>query len=534
MLIPNESFDVVIAKLLPAQQRTVRSIIPKLTEQEKEYVNTFKKARIQSTVPASRMVPQKSSREASKTKPTTAPAQLQKKESIAVETTQLLHDENNPLSMFKINPMLKRQRLAHVGKGDLWKDFPEEPAEEAVQALRKTWSGLIHSSTVRILLPSNGMNSMENYQPAMDLVMKSISDSKSSKDSIIIEQLDLVLKWATCVLASRDHTVALRKLLSVILTLFEKLHEQQHKIDDTEAVILLPYLLERAGKSPFHDQFLEVLSFVTSNGIYKTEQYGAQICVRVLEKSARSKSRLLATNQLESCVQAVGLTAIGKRGLVVLSKTLSTDNIVENRTAYLSLLELAVDKLNGDLGKLFSIVGTALSESAQCLIKERLSKRLPHETNERSVSIQQPSLKLRTPSRTNSARLSGISPKIQVAKSGSNNNIRESSPQVEVDRSRNIMKDTTKVTGQLKNRFDRSKSSIPPHVSSFSQIQASPSQLHLTTTVNTILKELELSMQHEECPSFNAKLTEMNNLLLSDTAMLMPTDYNDCIKCLAR
>lgn len=302
----------------------MRSVIPKLTTEDKEFVESFKKCRPRSSIPANRQSSLKSLRESSNTRPASAVTRLRKENTEQPNSARRLNDENDPLAMVNVDPMLKRRRLSTLGKGDLWPEFPEEPNEAVQEALRKSWCGLIQSSTVQSLLPKQGASSMENYISGCDLIMKSITHSRTIDSSSIIEQLDLILKWAACALTSRDHTVALRAILAVVFALFERLRELKYIMTDTEAKIFFPYLLDKAGtvKTPFQDQFLQVLSFITSNGLYSTRQYGSHICVKVLEKSTRSKSRLLAANQIERCVQTSNLPAIGKRGLNVLGAAL--------------------------------------------------------------------------------------------------------------------------------------------------------------------------------------------------------------------
>jgi hypothetical protein len=536
----------VICKLVPAQQRTVRSIIPKLTDQEKEFVDSFQKARPRSSVPANRSNSQKPLPES--TRPASASSQLRKESSIKTDSLpHRINDENNPLQTNKTDPLLKRQRLSIQGKGDLWPDFPDEPSGEATQqALRKTWSTLIQSSTVHTLLPSNGANSMENYIPGCDLMMKSISHSRAINDSSLIEQLDLILKWAACALASRDHTTALRTLLAVILALFERLHELEYKISDIEAAILLPYFLDRAGtvKTPFQDQFLKVLSFIPSHDIYSAKQYGSQICVKVLEKSPRSKSRLLAANQLEACVQSQALTAIGRNGLKVLSKALSVENIVENRVAYTSLFELIIAKLDGDIDKLISLCGSTLSENAQGLIRERCSKQ-----NNRTMNTvpNQSSTRLQTPSRTSSARTSELTPRIETVKSSSSGTTLTStrlsgiSPKVHVSKSKLNNQESPKLsssaaaTDLLRKRLQRptqknSSSSLPPSQSNSSQVQAQ-------STLSKILVEMECMIQHEDRSSIeNALLAKINSivaLISADPTSVDAQEYDHCVQSLA-
>ena len=528
MIVPNESFDSVIGKLLPAQQRTVRSVIPKLTTEDKEFVESFKKARPRSSIPANRQSSLKSLRESSNTRPASAVVRSRKENKEEPDSNRRLNDENNPLAMVKVDPMLKRKRLSTLGKGDLWPEFPEEPNGAVQDALRKSWCGLIQSSTVQTLLPTNGASSMENYIAGCDLIMKSITHSRNINDpSSIIEQLDLILKWAACALISRDHTVALRAFLAVVLALFERLHELQYIMTDNEAKIFLPYFLDKAGtvKTPFQDQFLQVLSFITSNSLYSTRQYGSHICVKVLEKSTRSKSRLLAANQIELCVQTSNLPAIGKKGLNVLGAALSNENLVENRGGYLSLFDLVLEKLDMNVEKLFSLCST-LNEKAQGMVMERHSKNTT-QTNQNNTI--QPPMRLKTPSRmSSSSRISGISPRPTAPASATS-----------IQETENLTSSSAAATESLRQRFQRSQNNnaLPPPSSQHTQVQAHVHQIPQEPNIATILQEIEDTIQDNDPLSIEdvlvAKIDQIVQAISTDPSVVDAKSYDNCARSLA-
>lgn len=542
-IVPDDSFDSSIGKLLPAQQRTIRSVIPKLSVQEKECVDSFK--RPQSSLPAKRDNSQKSSRESKTVRPASASARLRKEAPEAINTTKVVNDENNPLATAKIDPIIKQKRIGSLGKGDSWPDFPDDPSKNAQDALRKTWAALIPSSTVHTLLPTNGATSMELYIAGCDLVTKSINHSRAINDAnSMIQQLDLILKWAACALASRDHTVALRTLLSVILALFERLDEVKYDMKNEEASIILPYLLDRAGvaKAPLQDQFLKVLSFITSTGVFPSKHYGPEVCVKVLAKSPRSKSRLLAANQLQSCVETSNLPAIGRNGLKALGTALSTEKLVENTTAYLSLCDAVLVKLDGDLEKFFDLCANSLSESARSLIQERCSKRLLQNSLPNHLS----SSRLRTPSRSSNSRLSEISPRVELAKS-SITRLSESSPKIETSIAKSG-KDTPKLSSSaaakasLKNRLQMSKqenSALPLPRPSSSHMQASTPKVEGDqSALDKLLREIELVIEHNnnffEENRVITKIDEIYQLVSANIGTIEVHDYDNCVRCLAR
>lgn len=107
------------------------------------------------------------------------------------------------------------------------------------------------------------------------------------------------------------------------------------------------------------------------------------ICVPLIEHSHQSKTRLLALHECRTCVENVGLSGLGKKGLLVTAKTLSKEHLPENRAAALDLIETVLAKMDGDVDKLASICGTEyLSDKGRAMIEERWKK---HEGSHQSM-----------------------------------------------------------------------------------------------------------------------------------------------------
>lgn len=110
------------------------------------------------------------------------------------------------------------------------------------------------------------------------------------------------------------------------------------------------------------------------------------ICVPLIERSHQAKTRLLALHECRACVEKIGLSGLGKKGLLVVAKTLSEEALPENRAAALDLMEAVLSKMDGDVEKLVSICGTTyLSDKAKLLIEERWKK---HSDIQLSSSLQ--------------------------------------------------------------------------------------------------------------------------------------------------
>ena len=307
--------------------------------------------------------------------------------------------EENPLKQLA-SKSTKMQRLSMLGRNDNWPEYPEEPSGDAtLQALRKSWSPSLSPLSVQLLFPKGGMRSHEDAIKGCEIISRSVEYSRTEGDgSFILEQLDVILKWISCALYARDHTSGLRSLLSTIQLLFARLHELSYVMNDAEAIILLPYLLEKAGvaKTQVKDQFAQIISSLSSSQLVDLKRYGCNVCMRVVEKSKTPGVRMLAANECRSCVSATDINAIGKRGLIALAQAITVEKLPEPRKAYLDLFCVAAEAY-GDLDKLLAIVGGKLTDQSRQMIEERCSKR---------VSLQP----MQSPTRKSSVRTSSVSP----------------------------------------------------------------------------------------------------------------------------
>lgn len=153
-----------------------------------------------------------------------------------------------------------------------------------------------------------------------------------------------------------------------------------------------------------------LLSTLASDEIYPSTKYGSVTCTSVIERSNTAKTRALATRECHRCVEKCGLSGIGKKGVQLVAKCLSEENISENRVAFLDLIEITIRKMNGDLQKYIKICGTSnLSGKGRELVEERWSKHgsLPPPEASRRSSLT-PVLRASRSSRQSLSALDGI------------------------------------------------------------------------------------------------------------------------------
>lgn len=94
----------------------------------------------------------------------------------------------------------------------------------------------------------------------------------------------------------------------------------------------------------------------------------------LIESSSNAKARVMACKECCACVESLGLSGIGKKGVLVAAKSLSEEKLPENRNALLDLMELILPRMNGDMQRFVRICGPNLSDKARVLIEERLKK----------------------------------------------------------------------------------------------------------------------------------------------------------------
>jgi hypothetical protein len=82
----------------------------------------------------------------------------------------------------------------------------------------------------------------------------------------------------------------------------------------------------------------------------------------------------MACKECCACIETLGLSGIGKKGVLVASKSLSEEKLPENRNALLDLMALILPRMNSDMQRFVRICGPNLSDKARILIEDRLKK----------------------------------------------------------------------------------------------------------------------------------------------------------------
>jgi cytoskeleton-associated protein 5 len=370
-----ESVRKATERLKPANQRTIGPMIAKFSRNTpitrqggKENLPT----RESSTTAKPRTTRAAATTEpAQRTAPPAAPAH---------SASQSNNDHVPTTEAFK-HPLIGRggSQGLRSSKTLVWPEFPEEPyGSEIFVNLKKYWGAVLPPKTVSALFPSSGAKKQDDVMDGIQILSLALEIDRSSDNPMIEQQLDPIQKWISYVLCSKEVTVGLQALLSLTTDLFTLLVDRGRELSDSDAIVLIPFILEKASvsKGRFRDSFMEIASLVQSESLLPPKRLGS-VCASMIERSAHAKARVMACQISVTCVEKAGLTGVGKKGLTSTAKMLSEETIPENRAAALELMELILSKMNGDIQRLSRICGPSLSDKARDMVEERWQKRGP-------------------------------------------------------------------------------------------------------------------------------------------------------------
>jgi hypothetical protein len=396
------------SRLKPAQQRTIGPIIAKIASavgKSGEPTGARESAEEQSiSKPAAR---------------TTAPPRprnsiLQK--SINSKVTEVLkseagntkHHERQPVER---NSAVTNPLVANVGSVGIqksraamrsmtWPEYPEEPSGlSSLNALKKAWSPLLPPESTKKLFPDGGIRKQDDAVEGCELLSRAIVMERSGEGLAILEQFSLILRWAVFVMCSKESPVGLQALLQFLSDLVDFLRETKYELSDAEASLIVPAVFDKASvakvrkpqrscytviriltcsillsQGRFKDVFMDLVEQLKSDDLLPPKRMGPLVCVSVIEGSSHPKARLMACRECYECVEKIGLSGIGKKGVLAAAKSFSEEKLQENRHAFLELMVLLLSRMNGDMQRFTRICGSSLSGKARSLIEERVKE----------------------------------------------------------------------------------------------------------------------------------------------------------------
>ncbi|CAJ1952945.1 unnamed protein product [Cylindrotheca closterium] len=377
--VDKEVFDISTAKrsasrLKPAKQRSIGPILARMSaldepsesqEVEKGTISTRAIGRRSQTTTSRRSIAPPNAT----TRKTNNNGRGRQQEAVS-ETLESAHP------LIGLGADTGKQKSASAMRLMTWPEYPDEPsANTYFTGLKKTWSPLLPPDSVKVLFPAGGIRRHDDAKAGCDLLKRAIELDKAGEGTAVSDQFGIILKWSVYVLCRKETTAGLQELLSFFSELFLHMMDINHELTDSESGILLPFIWDKysAAKGRFKDTYMELLDLCTSEALCPPKKLGPLVCVPVLEASPYPHARVLACRECYDCVEKIGLSGIGKRGTLALAKALSEEKLLENRNAYLDLMESLLLRMNGDMQRLARICGSSLSAKARDLLEERVT-----------------------------------------------------------------------------------------------------------------------------------------------------------------
>lgn len=261
--------EKAVSKLLPAEQRKVQPVIESLSSVEVSNDTRPSKGatRKRSATPSSRSISGRQSTSGRTISSRSTSVSRSGRQSLGGGSTTntveiLLNDPNFHPLVSPSSPFIpKHQRL--MRQKDKIPEYPEEPSgKDDLAVLKKSWSNFLPPDSVEIFFPQNGFQKQDDASDGCILLSHALSlVTKANDSSIVIEQLDLILRWFTLALCSRETTSGMEALISFFNDLITLLRANNYQFSDTESALVLPYLMEKSGVAKVRNLLFTTFKF---------------------------------------------------------------------------------------------------------------------------------------------------------------------------------------------------------------------------------------------------------------------------------
>lgn len=240
-------------RLKPAMQRSVGPVIAKLSSAAQESGGDAPRDEPRDVAPRANV------RATVDEKPRRA-AVAQRKVIPSSQPKSHGHDaRKREQDQLEVNTSITHPLVANVGSTGIqksraairsmtWPDYPEEPTGTALfGSLKKAWSPLLPVESTKTLFPDRGIKKQDDAMGGCELLTRALALERAEEGCAVVEQVGLILKWAVFVLCSKESTVGLQSLLSLLSDLLDYLREIKYEFSDSEAVHLIPFLFDKAS-----------------------------------------------------------------------------------------------------------------------------------------------------------------------------------------------------------------------------------------------------------------------------------------------
>jgi len=257
-VIGMESIRKAAARLKPAKQRSVgpqiaaleKSSIPKKTEKEDANTDTSAPTTRRQHVPTSTQHGQfsVSCRQSSSAATHLSPSRHR------VSQRQCTPDptgiSKSAAGDHSRHPLVVRHgpHTGHSAPLRSWPEYPEEPQGSSLLAeLKRSWAPLLPPVSLNTLFPSAGIKKQDDAKVGCQLLSRALDVDRSCGSNVAEDQLEFLLLWLVYVLCSKETAVGLQALLLFTKELLSYLLERSRQLSDKEALVLVPFLLEKAS-----------------------------------------------------------------------------------------------------------------------------------------------------------------------------------------------------------------------------------------------------------------------------------------------
>lgn len=247
-VVSSESIKKATGRLKPALQRSVGSLTAKFvnnapgplqTETESNHKRTTTLAERDQTVSHGRG--QRLASKAQLSTPNTGTPRRRKEERAI--STRPSTPPKHPLIPSSGKPLVGSSRSI------IWPDYPEEPHGSVLENLKRFWAPFLPPATVSALFPSSGIKKQDDAKSGIEMLTRALSVDRSSGSTAVGEQLDLILKWLTFSLCSKESTTGLQDILLLLKDVLAYLLEIHRQLSDSESLETIPFLLDKVSSA---------------------------------------------------------------------------------------------------------------------------------------------------------------------------------------------------------------------------------------------------------------------------------------------
>lgn len=195
---------------------------------------------------------------------------------------------------------LSGKRYIKTGRTVIWTEYPKEPQGSILEDLKRFWAPFLPPPTISLLFPSSGIKKQDDACDGCQLLSRALSLDRAHGGQAVEEQLDLILKWVTFALCSKETTTALPEILALFIEILKYMLEIGREFSDLEALETIPFWLEKSSSAKVSNyavvKMLYILLF--SECLFRTVLLVSFFLSRAVSVIFTMKSRLFFSERL--------------------------------------------------------------------------------------------------------------------------------------------------------------------------------------------------------------------------------------------